>query len=188
VSLTAGPGSYEPSDYKRVQSRWTREESLTSIEELDNVLTATATFESPDFLSAYLVRTTHDYRLPPLSSEEARKRAQEEAGSDHHFYVALYAQRQKDGDLLAENPAFVVHLVDDQGHEVAPSAVTHLRKVTARERAYFPYTTPFRTVYRLTFPARTPEGNALLSPGTRWFGLRFSGAQGQMTVTWQVEP
>ena len=64
VSLADGPREYVPSDYEHVLDRWTRTEQLFALAELDDVLTATATFESWDFRWAYVVRYAHDYRLP----------------------------------------------------------------------------------------------------------------------------
>lgn len=49
VSLSEGPREYVATDYENVLRQWTRTEQLVSFSELDNFLTATATFESWDF-------------------------------------------------------------------------------------------------------------------------------------------
>ena len=46
VSLAEGPREYVATDYESVMRQWTRTERLFALSELDNFLTATATFES----------------------------------------------------------------------------------------------------------------------------------------------
>ena len=46
VSLHEGPREYVATDYENVLKRWTRTEHLIALSELDNFLTATATFEA----------------------------------------------------------------------------------------------------------------------------------------------
>src|SRR5580698_6324320 len=63
VSLAGGPREYVASDYPEILKRWTRDESLINVSELDSPLTVTATFETWDFRWAYVVRYAQDYRL-----------------------------------------------------------------------------------------------------------------------------
>src|SRR5450432_2241058 len=63
VSLAEGPREYVPTDYEQVLARWTRSQQLFVANELDDLLTATATYESWDFRWAYVVRYAQDYRL-----------------------------------------------------------------------------------------------------------------------------
>ena len=70
VSLAPGPREYVASDYPTVLTRWTREESLIQLSELDDKLTVTATFESWDFRWAYVVR--YAAGLPPHDRAAAR--------------------------------------------------------------------------------------------------------------------
>ena len=63
VSLREGPREYVAQDYEKVLGEWTRAEHLISVTELDDLLAATATFESWDFRWAYVVKYANDYRL-----------------------------------------------------------------------------------------------------------------------------
>ena len=49
VRMAEGPREYAPTDYEIVLDRWTRKKDLVVTSQLDNVLTATATYESWDF-------------------------------------------------------------------------------------------------------------------------------------------
>jgi hypothetical protein len=187
VSLREGPRSYDAGDYKPVLEMWTRKTELISQEEMDNVLSVTATFESWDFRFAYVERYARDYRLSDAKKAAFQKRSLEESQKYHQFYVALYAQEGKWADLDAEEPTWIVRLVDSSGKETDPIKMDKVRRPTARELTYFPYTNSFRTVYRLSFPRLAASGAPTIAPDAEWFALRFAGAQGQADVTWNLD-
>ena len=54
------------------------------------------------------------------------------------------------------------------------------------EFRYFPYTTPFRNVFRIKFPTTTPDGRSTIGSSARWFGLRFAGAEGNEELHWEI--
>ena len=187
VPLAEGPRAYAPPDYEIVLDRWTRSDNLVTATELDNVLSVTATYESWDFRWAYVVRYADDYRLTVDQRRSLLERSLAESRTAHTFYVALYAQRHKWGDLMADNPAWIVRLIDDQGNETAPAEIEAIKKPGAIERTYFPYTTPWRSAYRIRFPQTHSDGRPTLSKTASWIGLRFAGAQGNQALVWEVE-
>lgn len=187
VRLGEGPREYAPIDYESVLQRWTRSDDLVVTTELDNVLSVTATYESWDFRWAYVVRYADDYRLTVDQRRALLERSLAETRASHTFYVALYAQRHQWSDLEAENPAWIVRLIDDQGNETAPAEVQKIKRPGAVERTYFPYTTPWRTAYRIRFPRSRADGHPTIAGNARWIGLRFAGAQGNQALVWELE-
>jgi hypothetical protein len=186
VRLNEGPREYAPTDYELVLDRWTRSENLITMNEMDNVLTVTATYESWDFRWAYVVRYADDYRLTVDQRSTLLARSLAETGTSHTFYLALYAQKFKWNDLTMENPAWIVRLIDDQGSETAPTEIEPIKKPGAIERTYFPYTTPWRSAFRIRFPKTRSDGRATIARDARWFGLRFAGAQGNNALVWEL--
>lgn len=187
VNLNEGPREYVSTDYEAVLRDWTRDEELIVMSELDNVLNVTATYESWDFRWAYVVRYASDYRLTVDQRKLLLERSLSESREYHQFYTALYAEKHKWADLTAENAAWIVRLIDDQGNETAPSEIIVIKRPGAIERTYFPYTSPWRSAFRLRFPTRKADGSPTISPKARWFGLRFAGAQGHQELTWEVD-
>jgi hypothetical protein len=184
--MAEGPREYVAGDYEAVLRRWTRSEQLTSINELDNVLTVTATYESWDFRWAYVVRYAEDYRLTVDQRRTLLERSLAESHERHEFYVALYAQRFKWNNLNLDEPAWIMRLIDDTGTETAPTEIQAIKKPGAIELTYFPYTSPWRSAYRVSFPRVRADGRPTIPDDARWFGLRFAGAQGNQTLAWQV--
>ncbi len=186
VGLDEGPREYVGSDYETLLKAWTRSEQLTTVNAMDNVLTVTATYESWDFRWAYTVRYAEDYRLTVDQRHSLLERSLAETREAHEFYVALYAEKHKWNDLKAAEPAWIVRLTDDEGTETAPSDIQTIKKPGAIELTYFPYTTPWRSAFRITFPKVRADGRPTISPAARWFGLRFAGAQGNQELIWAV--
>lgn len=187
VSMHEGPREYVSTDYEAVLRDWTRDAELIVMSELDNVLNVTATYESWDFRWAYVVRYSSDYRLTIDQRKLLLERSLSESREYHQFYTALFAEKHKWADLTAENAAWIVRLIDEQGNETAPSEIVVIKRPGAIERTYFPYTTPWRSAFRLRFPTRKADGSPTISPKARWFGLRFAGAQGHQELTWEIE-
>lgn len=184
VSTAEGPREYVPEDYDRVLKHWTRSARLLSVAQLDNVLMVTATFESWDFRWAYVMRYGDDYRLTVDQRRALLERSLAETRNEHQFYLALSAQKHKWGDLGTEAPAWIIRLIDDTGSETAPSEIVEIRRPGAIEYTYFPYTTPWRRVYRVSFPVVRADGQPTISKQAHALGLRFAGAQGNDELTW----
>ncbi len=186
VSLGGGAREYVASDYPQVLKRWTRSGSLVTVTDLDDLLTVTATFESWDFRWAYVVRYAQDYRLTVEQRRDLLDTTLNETNNAHQFYVALYGSNRRWTDLTKPNSAWIVRLIDEQGNETAPEKLELIQKPAALERTYFPYTSPFRQVFRIRFP-RVNGGKPTIAPGSKWFGLRFAGAEGNQELHWDVE-
>jgi hypothetical protein len=188
VSIAEGPREYVATDYESVLRQWTRTERLFALSELDNFLTATATFESWDFRWAYVVRYVQDYRLTIDERKKLLEKTLDETRRRHQFFVALYGGERRFNDLTKPDSAWIVRLIDDTGNETAPEEIQAIRKPNALERTYFPYNTVFRMAFRIRFPRFTADGRSTISTKAKWFGLRFAGAQGNTQLVWELEP
>jgi hypothetical protein len=186
VSLATGPREYVPSDYPVILKRWTREQSLIQLSELDDKLTVTATFESWDFRWAYVVRYAADYRLTVEQRRNILERTLRETEDDHEFYVALYGTNWRWTDLSRPTSAWIVRLIDDQGNETAPSKIEPIVKPGPLERRYFPYTTVWRRAFRIRFPRFSGDGRPTIADNAQWFGVRFAGAEGNEELRWEL--
>lgn len=188
VSLAQGPREYVASDYPEVLQKWTRERSLLSLGEVDDLLTVTATYESWDFRWAYVVKYAQDYRLTIEQRKVLLDQSLRESEESHLFYVALYAGGStRWTDLTRPTSAWVVRLIDDLGNETAPASIEKVQRPGPLERRYFPYTTPFRQVFRIKFPRTAGDGKSpTVAPTAGWIGLRFAGAEGNQELRWAL--
>jgi hypothetical protein len=189
VSLTQSPRTYTERDYDAKLDQWTRGSHLVVLQGADARLAVDATFLSADFRSAYVARYAHDATLSPGERQQTLSAAMDRSREDHEFYVALETQSLRWGDLTRALSAWHVRLLDDRGNEVQPVRIEAERRITAADREYFPYTTPWRQVFRIHFPRRAVINGVdteILGPGTRYFILRFGGALGTADLRWDV--
>lgn len=186
VDLHEGPREYVATDYEIVLKAWSRSKEFVSIREFDNVLSATATFESWDFRWAYVARYAEDYRLTVDQRRQLLERSLADTREYHQFYVAIEAKQPRWSDLTSPEAAWIVRLIDDSGGETAPSDIEDIHRPGAIELTYFPYTTPWRRAFRIRFPSLRNDGRPTISPSAKWFGLRFAGAQGHDELVWEI--
>ena len=187
VNIHEGPREYVATDYETVLRAWTRTEQLVAFSELDNFLTATATYESWDFRWAYVVRYVQDYRLTIEQRKKLLESTLEETRLRHQFFVAIYGGERRYNDLTRPDSAWIVRLIDDTGNETAPQEITAIKRPNALERNYFPYNTVFRQAFRIRFPRASGDGRPTISAQAKWFGLRFAGAQGNNELIWKID-
>jgi hypothetical protein len=186
VNMSEGPREYVAQDYERVLKHWTRDAKLLSVDQLDNVLIVTATFESWDFRWAYVMRYADDYRLTVDQRRSLLERTLAESRKEHQFYLTLSAQKYKWGDLSTDTPAWILRLIDDTGSETAPKEIVEIKRPGAIEITYFPYTSPWRRSYRVSFPVTRADGQPTISKHARTMRLRFAGAQGNDELSWAL--
>jgi hypothetical protein len=186
LSLGAPTRSFSPGDYSGVLKTWTRTTLLNTLQEMDNVLTVTSTYYSAEFRAAYLAKYESDFQLTSQERRALQTEHQTFHQAQHEFYVALYGQRPDYGKLDdPERTAWQVHLIDSEGRVYKPARLERIRRPTVLERTYFPYTSDFRTVFRLVFD-KTGDTAAVFGQEVQWFGLRFSGPQGATILKWHV--
>ncbi|WP_245678267.1 hypothetical protein [Chondromyces crocatus] len=187
VSLREGPREYVGTDYESVLRKWTRTEHLIALSELENFLTATATFEAWDFRWAYAVRYVQDYRLTLDQRKQVLEKALAETQQRHQFFVAIQGGERRHADLTKPESAWIVRLIDDTGNETAPEEIVAVRRPNALERTYYPYNTVWRQAFRIRFPRSKEDGRPTISPRASWVGLRFAGAHGASELIWQID-
>jgi len=192
VSLRQGPRAYTAESYDAVLQRWTREGHQYALQGLDDRIAVTATYESWDFRWAYVVRYAQDFRLTTPERQELLQHTLEAAQQEHEFYVALYTQSRRWGELTRPTSAWRVLLLNDRREEVAPVAIEPINRPGAVELTYFPYTTVWRQAFRIRFPKylRSASGAEVevIDERVRSFRLRFSGPLGTTDLVWNVTP
>jgi hypothetical protein len=187
VSMRGGAREYVATDYEDVLDRWTRTEDLITLAELDNLLQATATFESWDFRWAYVVRYVEDYRLTIEQRKKLLEKTLDETKQGHHFFVAITGGERRFNDLTKPDSAWIVRLIDSTGNETAPEEIALIKRPNAIEKTYYPYITVFHLAFRIRFPQVRPDGRPTVSPDAEWVGLRFAGAQGNSELRWVLD-
>ncbi len=183
LDLGQGPRHYKSSDYEKVLGRWTR--SGRVFDHFDTNLKVTATYFSWDFTTAYAIRWAKMFRMPKVEAIEFRHKLLADKTRSNEFYLAVTTQELRWNDLDHKDSIWHIRLVTDRGDALPPITVERILPITASQRAMFPYTKTFYYAYKVRFSAFL-SGRKVLDPGIRWFGLRFAGPKGVVTLKWKT--
>lgn len=185
LTLRPEPRSFTHNDYRRIYEAWTREVEDFAWGRLEDVLHATATFESWEFRWAYVIRYAHDYGLSTQERAEMLRATLEDAQRHHRFFVTMVGYKFEESDLTGKRSAWRVLLVDENGRTAVPVEVEEVRKIGAVERILFPSVSPQRHAFRISFPTRHPDGTPTIPPDAEHALLRFTGVLGQVDLRWE---
>lgn len=179
--------SFTAGDYERIYADWTRETDEFSFGRLEDVLHVTATFESWEFRTAYIVRYAEDHGIDTVERDRLLEASLEDARRVHRFFVTLIGPNFRESDLTAKRAAFRVLLVDDDDRGTPPASIERIQRPTPAERVYFPSVSPLRMAFRIAFPAVREDGTETIPRDAQRIRLRFTGASGRVDLVWEVD-
>ncbi len=182
-----GPRSFTADDYESVYRAWTRDADDFEWGSMDDVLHATATYESWEFRWAYVVRYARDHSLDDASRDAMLRATLDDTRAHHRFFVTLSGPEHREQDLSSQRSAWRVLLVDEEGRQTTPIEVRKVRRASAAERVYFPSINPHRQVFRITFPVRHEDGSPTIPEDAGAVRFRLAGARGQVDLVWNFE-
>lgn len=170
-------------DYDRVLEAWTRTDEIYN--RLYSVMFVHATFHSPEFRRAFLVRHPDVYGL---GSEEASRLllTRPEGELQHEFFVSASTSTSKWNDLAADNSIWQVTLQGDDREPV--DAKIERIKTTANMRVIYPYITDYARTYAVHVPLVGPTGEPVVTKDTRRLTLRIASALGEARLVWELVP
>lgn len=184
VSFQPRSRTFTPDDYWRVYELWTRESRAFAWGKLSDVLSVTATFESWEFRTAYLVRYADDHGLSVEERDALLAASLEDAGEYHRFFITLVGPNFRESDLTNRRAAFRVLMVDDDEVLTPPALIERVHRPSPAERIYFPSVTSQRMTFRVAFPSVREDGSRTIAEGAERVRLRFTGAEGRVELEW----
>lgn len=182
--LTLAPsGTITADDYESVLDAWTRSDKVYDI--LESKLFVYATFHSPAFRRAFVLRHTAVYGK---GAEEAQRLIVTKPEYEEHleFFFSAYTPDRAANDFDQEDSIWRVTLRGDDGEPVIGEVV----KITPTSniRVIYPYITAFSKTYAVRFSRTTEEGAPVLTSATTQFEVRMVSAIGEAVLTWDLEP
>jgi hypothetical protein len=184
--LVKSTDPYHTGTYKKVCDKWTREARIHRGLEVE--LIVSATFKSADFRRAYAEEYAEAYKL---TAEERRRLIEEQcetAGLTHDFVVASFVPEKEWDDFDKAGSMWKLYLANDQDERVIPVEVRRLKRRDALNPHFFPYVTPWKSVYQVSFPPEAPENKEHIIKGTtKAITLVITSVLGTAEMTWALE-
>lgn len=184
VNLEESNYRIPPGDYEKVLEIYTREDSVFTLDGMENSLTVTATYKAYEFIKAYYFRYVYDFRSTKEQKQKIWADLEKSYRDYNEFYIAVTSSNLKWANLDASDSPWNISLVNDKGLNLQPIKIIPMLRPTPVEKQYFPYTSVYRKVFILLFPKKGTDGAEFIDSKTKYFELKFSGAMGHAGLKW----
>jgi hypothetical protein len=179
------PDSQFNPEYKSVFETWTKEDRI--YKGFDCKLIAAATYKSMAYRKAYTQEYAKLYRLAAAEKDKFLKDQSDAADTYNEFIFAAYVPDNHWDDFPEEKSTWKIDLRVDDGERTAPVEIRQLERNNVVLKHFFPYITPWKSVYLLRFPAsRRDTGEALVDNTSRTVTLSISSVLGSAEMTWEL--
>jgi len=177
---------YHTHTYKRVCDQWSREARLHRGFEVP--LIVSATLKSADFRRAYADEYAKAYQLTPEAKKQFVEDQKKAGRLGHEFVMAAFLPETKWDDFHKANSMWNLLLLNDDNERVAPVEV---RKVKGKDPVmshFFPYITPWKSVYVVRFPCHLPEtSRPIIGDHTKEIRFIITSVLGTAEMLWNLE-
>ena len=179
--------SYDPyhgGQYKAALTDWSREARI--YRGLGVELIATATFKSSKFRDAYSNEYARTYKLTGSEKTKLLNDQKNAALAYNDFLLAAYVPDKKLNDFHKKDYIWKIYLTVGKGGLIAPLEIRKIKKVDVVTTHFFPYITPWKSVYIVRFPAISPPaGKAAVDGGAEHIKLIITGVLGSAEMVWE---
>ena len=177
---------YYTKSYKKVCDQWSQEARIHHGFEVP--LIVSATFKSADFRQAYADEYAAAYQL----TAEGKRRFVEDqmkAGHlGHEFLLATFVPEKRWDDFNKADSMWKLFLVNDEGQRVVPVEVRDVKGQKAVMSHFFPYITPWKSVYMVRFPCNiSGSNNPIIGDNTKQMRLIITSVLGTAEMHWNLE-
>lgn len=175
---------YHGGQYKAALTDWSREARI--YRGLGVELIATATFKSSKFRDAYSNEYARAYKLTAGEKIKLLKDQKNAALAYNDFLLATYVPDKKLDDFHKKNSIWKIYLTVGKSGLIAPLEIRKIKKVDAVTTHFFPYITPWKSVYLVRFPAISPAtGKVLIDGNAENIKLIITGVLGSAEMVWE---
>jgi hypothetical protein len=177
---------YYTTTYEEVCHEWTRQTRVHHGFEVEFIIDAT--FKSKAFRRAYADEYGEAHKLTAQQKKTFLEEQLLQADSYHEIQMASFVPEKKWNEFDKPQSMWKLYLVNDRDERVEPVAVKKLKKRDAIVAHFFPYVTPWKSVYVVTFPYRIPGTNRpLVSENTSNLTMVIASVLGTAEVIWNLE-
>lgn len=178
--------SYHTKNYEEVCDKWSREARVHHGFEVEYIVAGT--FKSKAFRRAYVDEYAEAYKLNPEEKRLLLRDQLREADLNHEFQLALFVPEKKWEKIDKPESMWKLYLTNDRGKRVEPSEVQKIKQGNAETYHFFPYVTPWKSVYVVRFPCHIPETNRpLVDEKTKEIKLVITSVLGTAQMDWNLE-
>jgi len=173
-------------EYRAVFEGWTKEDRI--YKGFDCKLIAAATYKSMPFRKAYVKEYNKLYRLSEAEAEKLLRDQEDAAATYDEFFLAAYVPEKNWDDFSDKKSIWKIVLTNGAGGRRAPVEIRKLERNNVVLKHFFPYVTPWKSVYLLRFPVQQnkTEESREGAADTASLTLSVSSVLGSAEMTWDL--
>ncbi len=184
--LVQSADPYKTETYKRICDKWTREARIHR--GLEVLLIASATLKSDEFRRAYAEEYAAAYELTSEEEEPYLENQVDVSCREHEFLMAGFVPENSWDDFDKVKSMWKLYLVNDKNERVVPIEVRKIKRRDAVMPHFFPYITPWKSVYTVRFPHNIGKSDRPIIGGdTKQVRLVITGVLGTAEMAWNLE-
>ena len=178
-------GTYHTETYKKACNEWSREARIHRGLEVD--LIVSATFKSEKFRRAYTDEYAKAYKLTSEDEKKFLENQVKAATSSHDFLIASYVPEKNWDDFNKKNSMWKLYLINDNNERVVPVEVRKVKHRDAVTSHFFPYITPWKSIYIVRFPHKVLSTNRpFINDNTKGIKLVITSVLGAAEMDWEL--
>lgn len=167
---------YISGDYRTALEKWTRKGSL--YKGLKTELVLSSVYKADEFRKAYAHEYGRVYSLTGRQGENMLQKEIQEARKYDEFLVAVDAAEEQWDDFSKRDSLWNVFLLRDGKLREKPLEVRKLKEKRIFYESFFPFISPWSSVYSFRFKRPDSPGNSEV------LELVFTGLPGTIRLTW----
>ena len=180
--IKASDDPYQGGNYQPVFNTWTREARI--YRGLDLEMLVAATYKSVQFRRAYAEEYARIYHLGTQETLKAARDQQQPGPESIDFLIAVYVPDKKQADFSRSDSIWQIYLAQNNAKRLKPYEIRKVKKIDARLRHFFPYITPWKSVYRVRFLAEENKTMAAKDGQSAPTTLVITGVRGSASLHW----
>lgn len=174
---------YKGGPYRLALSDWTRQTRIYRGLELE--LIVDGTFQSHQFRSAYATEYIRAYKLVGTEKEKLIQAQKDASNYYHDFFIAVYVPEKKMNDFSAGDSIWRLYLSVDGKDQIQPIEIRKIKKIDAIIRHFYPYMTPWKSLYLVRFPVKAPgTSTKVIGEETVSIKLIITSVLGDAEMVW----
>ena len=167
---------YISDDYRAVLKKWTRKGSL--YKGLKTELLLSSVYKGDEFRKAYTNEYCRVYSLPPHQAKNMLRNEMQAANDYDDFLVVIDAGEKQWDDFSERNSLWNVFLLRYGHLREKPFEIRKLKENKIFYESFFPFISPWSSVYSFRFKRPDSPGNAEL------LELVLTGLPGTIRLAW----
>jgi len=176
---------YHTGDYEANLDEWTREARIHR--GLEVALILSTTFKSKPFRRAYAREYAAAYKLNAEETKDFIEDHVAAADLGHEFLLAAFVPQADWDDFDDSDSMWRLRMVTEGAGRIRPAEIRRIKEKDALLSHFFPYITPWKSVYVVRFPPNTLDNQRRPSERPERVILEIASVLGSTQMEWQLE-